>query len=108
MAPLDLVSTPHSSTWTAEKLQQASYRDLGSESDVEERFYTHLLKSDSCLDSLQRLLAENSTTTRDYSITIDTFDLIDADPILGHMLLRYPADLIPGRSTFPCLVVRSL
>jgi hypothetical protein len=25
------------------------------------------------------------------------FDLIDADPVLGHLLLRYPGTLIPGK-----------
>jgi hypothetical protein len=96
MAPVDLGCTPHAPIWSADRLQQASYRDLGSESEVEDRFYIHLLKSDSCNDALKVLLSESRSTTRDYSITIDTFDLIDADPVSGHLLLRYPADLLPG------------
>lgn len=96
MVPFESSSSGLDTTWTAEKLQQASYRDLGTEKEVEQRFYNHLLKSDSCTEALHQLLSENSTTTRDYSITIDTFDLLDADPILGHLLLRYPADLVPG------------
>jgi hypothetical protein len=90
-------STAASSVWTAERLQNASYRDLGSPDQVEERFCRHLLTSKSCLQALCQLMAQPmSSTSRDYSITIDVFDLIDADPILGHLLLRYPASLIPG------------
>src|SRR3569623_2028382 len=81
--------------WTAERLQQASYKDLGSPSQVEERFYHHLLTSPSCREALDVLLRESSTTTRDYSITIDSFDLLEADPILGHLMLKYPATLLP-------------
>jgi DNA replicative helicase MCM subunit Mcm2 (Cdc46/Mcm family) len=81
--------------WTAERLLHASYKDLGSPAQVEERFFHHLLSSETCRRSLQVLLTESSTTTRDYSITVDTFDLMEADPILGHLLLRYPATLLP-------------
>ena len=81
--------------WSAEKLSQASYKDLGSPSQVEERFYRHLLSSEPCRHSLNELLQENSNTTRDYSITIDAFDLLEADPVLGYLLLRYPATLLP-------------
>jgi len=82
--------------WTAERLvHQASYKDLGSPTDVEHRFYRHLLSSTTCVASLQDLLRQSSTTTRDYSITVDAFDLMDADPLLGHMLLRFPATLLP-------------
>ena len=88
----------HSIGWTAERLHQASYKDLGSPAQVEERFYQHLLRSSSCSttrDSLITLLCESSTTTRDYSISIDAFDLLHDDPILGHLLLQYPATLLP-------------
>lgn len=81
--------------WSAKKLAQASYKDLGSPSVVEDRFYRHLMGDPLCLQSMRNLLAENSTTTRDYSVTIDAFDLIDNDPILGQMLLRFPATLLP-------------
>lgn len=81
--------------WTAQRLHQASYKDLGSPVEVEARFYRHLLRSDGCRQALEHLLQQSSTTTRDYSITIDAFDLINADPILGHLLLRYPGTLLP-------------
>jgi DNA replicative helicase MCM subunit Mcm2 (Cdc46/Mcm family) len=84
-----------SSEWTAERLVHASYKDLGSPAQVEERFLHHLLSSDTCRHSLEVLLTESSTTTRDYSITVDAFDLLEGDPILGHLLLRYPATLLP-------------
>jgi DNA replicative helicase MCM subunit Mcm2 (Cdc46/Mcm family) len=81
--------------WTAEQLVHASYKDLGSPAQVEERFLRHLLLSPTCRHSLEVLLTESSTTTRDYSITVDAFDLLEGDPILGHLLLRYPATLLP-------------
>lgn len=81
--------------WSAKKLVQASYKELGSPAVVEERFYRHLMGDPSCVQSMRHLLAENSTTTRDYSVTIDAFDLLDNDPILGQMLLRFPATLLP-------------
>lgn len=82
-------------SWTVERLHQASYKDLGTPAEVEARFYRHLLSSDTCQAALKFLLTESSTTTRDYSITIDSFDLLNEDPILGHLLLRYPATLLP-------------
>jgi DNA replicative helicase MCM subunit Mcm2 (Cdc46/Mcm family) len=81
--------------WTAERLSQASYKDLGSPESVEERFYLHLVTSPQCVEALRRLLRESSATTRDYSITVDAFDLLHADPVLGHLLLQYPATLLP-------------
>jgi DNA replicative helicase MCM subunit Mcm2 (Cdc46/Mcm family) len=81
--------------WTAERLVHASYKDLGSPAQVEERFLHHLLSSETCRHSLEVLLTESSTTTRDYSITVDAFDLLEEDPVLGHLLLRYPATLLP-------------
>ena len=81
--------------WTFEKLRHASYKDLGTPSEVEARFYKHLLSSDSCRKSLTNLLCQKSTTTRDYSITIDSFALTNADPILGHLLLKFPSTLLP-------------
>jgi DNA helicase MCM9 len=81
--------------WSAEQLVQASYKDLGSPAEVEERFYRHLVANETCRRSLYKLLEENSTTTRDYSIEIDAFDLLESDPVLGFLLLRYPATLLP-------------
>jgi DNA replicative helicase MCM subunit Mcm2 (Cdc46/Mcm family) len=82
--------------WTEEKLVRASYKDLGSPSQVQQRYYQHLMHSgDKCLDSLWHLLRQTSTTTRDYSITMDAFDLLESDPVLGHLTLRYPATLLP-------------
>jgi len=94
--------------WTAERLFQASYKDLGSPAQVEDRFYRHLLSSETCRESLSVLLTESSTTTRDYSITIDAFDLLDTDPVLGHLLLRYPATLLPLLENAVVLAQREL
>lgn len=81
--------------WTAERLCRASYKDLGSPPEVEQRFVRHLLSSPTCRSSLQVLLSSESKTTRDYSLEIDVFDLIQADPVLGHLLMRFPATLLP-------------
>ncbi|KAL7563316.1 hypothetical protein ACA910_016674 [Epithemia clementina (nom. ined.)] len=82
--------------WTGEKLQQSSYKDLGSPSDVEDRFYRHCLNISNTRVALQRLLLQPfSTTTRDYSIPIRAYDFLQEDPVLGHLLLRYPATLLP-------------
>jgi DNA helicase MCM9 len=80
--------------WTAERLRHASYKDLGLPDEIEERFYKHLCSSETCVKSIQMLLNETSVTTRDYSITIDAFDLLYNDSILGHLLLKYPATLL--------------
>lgn len=79
--------------WTAEALSQASYKDLGTPAEVEARFTRHLLKS--CRSSLETLLTSTSTNTRDFSIPVDTFSLLEEDPVLGQLLLRYPATLLP-------------
>lgn len=81
-------------SWTAESLLQASYKDLGSPSAVQDCFLRHLLRH--CRPSLRHLLRQDSsTTTKDYSITVDAFCFLRADPVLGHLLLRYPATLLP-------------
>jgi len=90
----------HRSVWTAERLFRASYKDLGSPGEVTERFYRHLLQSETCRHSLLVLLQESSATTRDYSITVDAFDLLQADPVLGQLLLRYPSTLLPCLVSF--------
>ena len=81
--------------WTAERLCRASYKDLGSPAEVESRFLHHLLSVDSCRDSLRVLLTSKSKTTRDYSLEVDAFVLLEADPVLGHLLLRFPSTLKP-------------
>jgi DNA replicative helicase MCM subunit Mcm2 (Cdc46/Mcm family) len=86
---------PEQEQWTAERLCRASYKDLGSPAEVESRFLRHLLSLESCRESLQVLLTSTSATTRDYSLEIDAFDLLEADPVLGHLLLRYPSTLLP-------------
>jgi DNA replicative helicase MCM subunit Mcm2 (Cdc46/Mcm family) len=82
-------------SWTAERLCRASYKDLGTPSEVETRFLGHLLSLDSCRSALEVLLTSTSTTTRDYSLEIDAFDLLEADAVLGHLLLRFPSTLVP-------------
>ena len=101
MAPLDDNDaptchdhSPRSPAWTAERLLRATYKELGSPTAVEERFLKHLLTAD-CRPWLHRLLAQSSTTTKDYSIELDAFQFIQAEPVLGHLLLRYPATLLP-------------
>lgn len=81
--------------WSIDKLAQASYKDLGTPQQVESRFLRHLLNSTQCIHDLQTLLHESSVVSRDYSIRLDAFDLIQNDPILGHMLLQFPQTLLP-------------
>jgi DNA replicative helicase MCM subunit Mcm2 (Cdc46/Mcm family) len=81
--------------WTAERLARASYKDLGSPAQVEERFLRHLLSLESCQSALEVLLTATSKTTRDFSLEMDAFDLLEADPVLGHLLLRFPSTLLP-------------
>lgn len=81
--------------WTAERLSRASYKDLGTPLEVEDRFVRHLMRSPSCRSSLNTLLTSKSSNTRDYSLEIDVFGLLQSDPVLGHMLLRFPATLLP-------------
>jgi DNA replicative helicase MCM subunit Mcm2 (Cdc46/Mcm family) len=83
----------HDEHWNAAKLLGASYKDLGSPGAVEDRFLRHLLRS--CRDDLIQLLRESSVTSRDYSMHFDAFDLIQSDPVLGFLLIRYPATLLP-------------
>ncbi len=81
--------------WTAERLCQATYKDLGTPTEVQETFQKYLLSIPSCISSLEVLLAAKSETTRDYSLEIDAFDLFEVDPVLGHLLLKYPNTLVP-------------
>lgn len=83
-----------SALWSPERLYQASLKDLRP-GDVQERFYRHLMSSPACIESIERLLSESNSNSRDYSITIDSFDLLNSDPILGPMLLRFPTTLLP-------------
>lgn len=79
--------------WSAERLIHASYKDLGTPAQVEERFFRHLLKC--CRPDLEILLSANSATTRDYSLELDMFDLCWEDAVLGQLLLKYPSTLLP-------------
>lgn len=63
-----------------------------SPTQVTARFQRHLLTS--CRSSLHTLLQTSSSTTRDYSLEVDAFDLLEADPVLGHMLLKFPNTLM--------------
>ena len=83
-------------TWTAERLQRASYKDLGSPSEVEDRFLQHLLCADySCRSALDVLLMSSSSTTRDFSLEVDAFELLLSDCVLGTLLLKFPSTLLP-------------
>lgn len=88
-------ASPQEDAWPAERLVHASYKELGTPAEVEERFYRHLVRSTRCCRSLFRLLQETSSTTRDFSITIDCFELLRNDPVLGQMLLKFPITLKP-------------
>ena len=80
--------------WTPERLIQASYKDLGSPAAVQDSFLQHLLQH--CGTDVRQLLAQPpSTTTKDYSLAVDAFLFLRANPVLGHLLLRYPATLLP-------------
>ena len=82
--------------WTAERLQRASYKDLGSPSEVEDRFLRHLLSADySCRSALDVLLMSSSSTTRDFSLEIDAFELLLSDCVLGTLLLKFASTLLP-------------
>lgn len=87
------ISPTDASTWTAERLVRASYKDLGTPAQVEERFYRHLLEYSQT--DLELLLSTNSSTTRDYSLELDMFDLCWEDAVLGQLLLKYPSTLLP-------------
>ena len=67
------VATDHPATqWTPERLLQATYKDLGSPSEVEGLFYRHLLRH--CRGALIHLLQQRNTNTRDYSLNLNAFD----------------------------------
>jgi DNA helicase MCM9 len=82
--------------WTAERLWRASYHELGSPAEVQQRFKNHLLSLSSCRKAVQNLLTSaESRNSRDYSLEIDAFEILEADPVLGHLLLKYPNTLVP-------------
>ena len=81
--------------WSAERLCRASYQDLGTPLEVQGLFKKYLLSVSSYRSSLEILLASQSKTTRDFSLEIDAFDLFEVDPVLGHLLLKYPNTLVP-------------
>lgn len=81
--------------WTAERLCRASYQDLGSPSEVQKLFKEHLLSNPSSRASLDFLLMSNNRSSRDYSLEVDAFDLFVANPVLGHLLLKFPNTLVP-------------
>ena len=63
--------------WSAAKLSRASYKELGSETEIKARFLRHLLGSKSCLTALKNLLASGeNVSSRDYSLEMDVFDLL--------------------------------
>jgi len=90
---------PHQDTsqWTPQKLLSSDYKNLGPPSSVSLKFKTHLLTSDKCLASLLDILflETGKTGVHDYSLQIDMHDFLQSDPVLGNLLLRYPATLLP-------------
>ena len=81
--------------WTAERVDRAGYQDYGSPASVTNEFKDHLMSLPSCRQALHVLLNTEVRTTRDYSLEVDAFDLLAAKPVLGHLLLKYPATFIP-------------
>mmetsp|Transcript_22010 Transcript_22010/g.32511 ORF Transcript_22010/g.32511 Transcript_22010/m.32511 type:complete len:884 (-) Transcript_22010:246-2897(-) len=82
--------------WTAERLARADYKSLGTPSQVQFRFLQHLLNSKTSREGLRQLYtSSSSTTTRDYSLEIDSFELIQQDSVLGFLVLKYPIPLLP-------------
>lgn len=79
--------------WSASKLIQASYNDLGTPKQVQARFLVHLERH--CLSDIRALLQDSNSTSRDYSMQVDAFNLLQSDPILGYLLLKYPTTLLP-------------
>ena len=78
----------------AENLCKASYQDLGTPSEVEQLFRAYLLASASCRIALRQLLEASSQVTRDYALEIDAFDLLHRQPVVGHLLLKFPQTLL--------------
>lgn len=82
--------------FTGEELRAASYQYLGSPPEVEARFYRNCLDIPTLRAAIERLLKQPaSSLTRDYSIQIRAYDLLQQDPVLGDLLLRFPATLLP-------------
>jgi DNA replicative helicase MCM subunit Mcm2 (Cdc46/Mcm family) len=79
--------------WSASKLIQASYNDLGTPKQVQGRFLVHLERH--CSAGIRSLLQDANNTSRDYSMQVDVFDLLQADPVLGYLVLKYPTTLLP-------------
>jgi DNA replicative helicase MCM subunit Mcm2 (Cdc46/Mcm family) len=63
--------------------------------EVEGLFKKYLLSLSSCRSSLEVLLASGSQVSRDFSLEIDAFDLFEREPVLGHLLLKFPNTLVP-------------
>lgn len=91
--PSESTKDSNNDHWPASQLIRASYRDLGSPPQVQARFLHHLQHH--CSDAIRKLLQDTNRTSRDYSMRVDTFELLRADPILGFLLLRYPTQLLP-------------
>jgi DNA helicase MCM9 len=82
--------------WKAEHLWTASYSDLGSPQEVESRFKHHLLSLKSCRKALLALLESPvRNNCRHYSLEVDVFEILEADPVLGHLMLKFPGTLLP-------------
>ena len=79
--------------WTPERLQRATYKDLGTPQEVQDRFVELML--DTHRDELIKLYREALPDKKDFSLEIDMFKILRQDPILGTMLLRYPTVLLP-------------
>jgi len=79
------------------QLLSCDYKDLGSPLQVKEQFERYLLSSSQCLSSLISILdlEIGKTGKHDFSLSIDMHDLIQYHPVLGNLLLRYPATLLP-------------
>ena len=86
--------------WSAHRLLTSNFKALGTPPQVGNRFLNLLLTSPAYLSRLVDLLTGNggqldTTATKDFSLEVDAFGLIQRDPVLGNMLLRFPATLLP-------------
>lgn len=83
--------------WDPQRLLSSDYKALGPPRKVTEAFENHLLTSSKCLASIVDILflETGATGCHDYSLQFDMHDFLQANPVLGNLLLRYPANLLP-------------
>ena len=81
--------------WSPHRLLSSDFKSLGTPPQVGARFLHLLLRSSPYLSALLDLLRTQPGATKDFSLEVDALELIQRDPVLGNMLLRFPATLLP-------------